>query len=95
MKSFRSNRFVVVSLSIILLSLFTVFYQSDSISSKTNSAVAVPSISINKTGALDQSAGGDLNGNGVINPGDRINYSITVSNSGTDAAGVIVQDRQI
>jgi uncharacterized repeat protein (TIGR01451 family) len=45
-----------------------------------------PSLSATKTGILDTTAGGDLNGNGIINPGDRLTYTVTINNNGADAA---------
>src|SRR4028118_1349784 len=89
---FPNSRFLLTIVSVLLLSVFTLFHQSDSASSKSGNAALVPAITVTKTGVLDTSAGGDSNGNGVVNPGDRINYTITVSNAGTDATNVIVKD---
>ncbi|MGH9947020.1 MAG: beta strand repeat-containing protein [Pyrinomonadaceae bacterium] len=53
-------------------------------------AALVPSIAATKTAVF--AAGGDVNGNGFVNPGDTIKYTITISNSGTDASNVIFTD---
>ncbi len=50
----------------------------------------VPNITATKTAAL--AVGGDVNGNGFINPGDTLAYSVTVNNLGTDATGVNFTD---
>jgi uncharacterized repeat protein (TIGR01451 family) len=34
----------------------------------------------------------DVNGNGVVNPGDTLTYAVTISNTGTDATGVVFTD---
>ncbi|MEJ7861051.1 MAG: carboxypeptidase regulatory-like domain-containing protein [Pyrinomonadaceae bacterium] len=49
-------------------------------------ALLAPALSAAKTGALDTTAGGDVNGNSVINPGDRLKYSVVINNNGADAA---------
>src|SRR5262249_38084827 len=37
-------------------------------------------------------AGGDVNSNGFVNPGDTLMYSVVVSNSGSDAMNVVFTD---
>ncbi len=54
-------------------------------------APAVPMVTVNKTAAL--APGGDVNGNGHVNPGDKLAYSVTVSNTGNEALGVIFTDQ--
>lgn len=57
--------------------------------SPAGTALLVPNLSATKTAALDSTntpTAGDLNGNGLINPGDRLTYAITIPNSGPDAA---------
>lgn len=58
--------------------------KSETLSALT--ALLAPALSATKTAALDASAGGDLNGNGAVNPGDRLTYTVTINNTGADAA---------
>jgi len=52
-----------------------------------------PNLSATKAAALDTSAGGDLNGNGIVNPGDRLTYTVTIQNNGDQpATGVNFSD---
>ncbi|HMX28931.1 MAG TPA: Ig-like domain-containing protein, partial [Blastocatellia bacterium] len=53
------------------------------------SAFLVPNISVVKSAALAT----DVNGNTFINPGDTLMYSVVVSNTGTDATGVVFTDQ--
>jgi uncharacterized repeat protein (TIGR01451 family) len=79
--------------TVFMLLLPALFFRSDSALTKNKENASLsPNLSATKTGALDTTAGGDVNGNGLVNPGDRLNYSITVSNTGTDASNVIIQD---
>lgn len=48
-----------------------------------------PSVSGNKTATLAT----DVNGNGLVNPGDTLMYSVVVSNGGTDAMNVVFTDQ--
>ena len=92
MKTLRPNRFAFIMPAVFALSLFTLFYCGDSALTKSGAAGA-PSISAAKTGVLDTSAGSDLNGNGLVNPGDRLTYTVTIPNAGPDAAtGVNLSD---
>jgi uncharacterized repeat protein (TIGR01451 family) len=53
-----------------------------------------PSISSTKTASLV--GGTDVNGNGFINPGDTLQYTVVVSNTGagaTDATGTVITDQ--
>lgn len=53
------------------------------------SVVLVPIITATKTGALQT----DANGNGVVNPGDALRYTVTLNNTGPDpATGVMFDD---
>lgn len=49
-----------------------------------------PVISATKNAAL--AAGGDVNSNGFVNPGDTLLYSVVVSNTGSDASNVSFTD---
>ncbi|HQR34772.1 MAG TPA: Ig-like domain-containing protein, partial [Blastocatellia bacterium] len=49
----------------------------------------VPTITATKTASLAT----DVNGNGFVNPGDTLMYSVVVSNSGTDAMNVVFSDQ--
>jgi uncharacterized repeat protein (TIGR01451 family) len=57
-------------------------------SQSTQPAAVVAPISVNKSATIDT----DNNGNGHVNPGDVIEYSVTVGNGGTTASGVIFHD---
>jgi uncharacterized repeat protein (TIGR01451 family) len=88
MKIYRYQRFFVASLTVALLLLFIFFYKSDSAASKSGSLLA-PSLTATKTAILDATnapSAGDLNGNGLVNPGDRMLYTITIPNAGADPA---------
>ena len=50
--------------------------------------IAAPMITATKTATL----AADVNGNGSVNPGDTLMYSVTVTNAGTDATGVSFTD---
>lgn len=51
--------------------------------------VALPEVTAYKTDALLN----DINGNGLVDPGDKVKYTITISNSGTsDAINVVLSD---
>ncbi len=93
MKNYHRKRFAISMLSVIALSLLMLFYRGGTASTKVNNLLVAPSLSATKTAALDATAGGDLNGNGVVNPGDRIKYQVVINNSGTDAAGVNFSDQ--
>ena len=54
-----------------------------------NAALLVPMISATKSGVLQTDTVGP---NGVVNPGDTLRYTVTVTNSGTDATGVNFSD---
>ena len=90
-RNFPSNLFLtaLIVVSVVFLSLT---YRNDMVFTKSGSAAFVPALSAAKTGILDTSAGGDANGNGVINPGDRLKYSVVINNAGTDATGVNFSD---
>ncbi len=74
MKNYSTSRFVIIAISVLTLSLLTLFYRSDSASTKSNSVMVAPTLSATKTAALDTTARGDLNGNGLVNPGDRLTH---------------------
>jgi uncharacterized repeat protein (TIGR01451 family) len=59
---------------------------------RSGSSALLAPLTAAKTGALDTTAGGDLSGNNFINPGDRITYTVTVSNGGTAANNVTLSD---
>lgn len=97
MKNYRRKRTIIAAFSFLAFLLFALFYRSDNVLTKINNALLAPSLSVTKTGALDTSAGGDLNNNGIVNPGDRLNYTITIQNSGSNpatdtATGVTLSD---
>jgi uncharacterized repeat protein (TIGR01451 family) len=50
-----------------------------------------PVIAGNKTAML--APGGDVNSNGFINPGDKLMYSVTFTNTGTNATNVVFTDQ--
>ena len=52
---------------------------------------AAPAVTVTKTAAL--APGGDANTNGVANPGDKLAYSVTVANTGSEAMGVVFSDQ--
>lgn len=82
----------IVAFSAIILLAFS--FRGDNALTKIKENVMVaPNLSATKTSALDSSAGGDLNGNGVVNPGDRLTYTVTINNTGADpATGVNFSD---
>jgi uncharacterized repeat protein (TIGR01451 family) len=83
----------IVTVSILLLSTF--FLRGDNALTKSKeNALLAPNLSATKIGALDTSAGGDVNGNSIVNPGDRLTYTVTVNNAaGADpATGVNFSD---
>jgi trimeric autotransporter adhesin len=90
-----TGRSVFIAGFLILLFMFVFGYPNNSgltESNKRSSALA-PNLSATKTGVLDSTAGGDVNGNGFINPGDRLTYTVTINNSGADpATGVNFSD---
>ena len=49
----------------------------------------VPNVAATKTAVL----GTDVNGNGFVNPGDTLTYSVVVANTGTDATNVVFTDQ--
>jgi len=89
MKTRRPSRFAIITLSVLTLSFLTLFYRSDSALTKSNSSAAMAPITVTKAMPTLTT---DANGNGVVNPGDTLIYSITVANGATDATGVIFTD---
>ncbi|MGH9948455.1 MAG: beta strand repeat-containing protein, partial [Pyrinomonadaceae bacterium] len=71
------------------LLLLTFFYRGDHVSTKNNSPTLVAPITVTKNAPMLST---DTNGNGVVNPGDTLTYTVTVSNGATDATGVIFTD---
>ncbi len=55
-----------------------------------SAAFFAPAVTAIKSATL--AAGGDVNGNTFINPGDTLTYSVTISNSGMDATGLSFSD---
>ncbi len=53
-------------------------------------AFFVPNINAVKSAVL--AVGGDVNGNGFVNPGDKLTYTVVVNNTGTDASNVVITD---
>jgi len=86
---FTSKRIFSAIFIVTLVSL-ALFYQGDRASSKINQATpALAPITVTKN---NPTLSTDTNGNGVVNPGDTLTYTVTVSNGATDATGVIFTD---
>jgi len=72
----------------VLILAFVVFSLRGDVAS-TNTMVMVPNLSATKSAATLT----DVNGNGVINPGDSLRYTVTINNTGPDpATGVAISD---
>jgi len=83
----------VASFSLLLVILSFVIFSSDRALTKDdvsthNAAALVPTITAVKTATLST----DANGNGVVNPGDVLTYTVTVNNTGTDALNTVFTD---
>ncbi|MBS1796884.1 MAG: cadherin-like domain-containing protein, partial [Acidobacteria bacterium] len=83
------KRIIVFALSFFVIALF--FFVKNQYSTEAGprpAALFVPAVTATKTAALQT----DANGNGAVNPGDTLRYTVTVTNGGTDAAGVNFSD---
>src|SRR4051812_38520064 len=91
MKPISRTRAAVLAAVLLSIAGVVVFRSMQPIAAK---AVLPPTISATKSAVLDTTAGGDLNGNSVINPGDRLTYTVQINNIGTapDATGVNLSD---
>ncbi|MGE0886656.1 MAG: beta strand repeat-containing protein [Blastocatellales bacterium] len=61
-----------------------------SFSSPNATAIFAPMVTATKSAVI--APGGDLNGNGFVNPGDTLMYSVVVGNSSMDALNVVFTD---
>lgn len=90
------KKYLFIASTVLSVLFFAFAFHSDIALTKEKGGFGealAPALTATKTAALDTSAGGDLNGNGLINPGDRLTYTITIPNAGPDAAlGVNLTD---
>ncbi|MBS1794783.1 MAG: cadherin-like domain-containing protein, partial [Acidobacteria bacterium] len=83
------KRIIAIALSFFVIALF--FFVKNQYSTAAGprpAALFVPAVTATKTAGLQT----DANGNGTVNPGDTLRYTVTVTNGGTDAAGVNFND---
>ena len=84
---FLARRFWLTALLCVLACV--TLYQIRRSEAARKAAAVAPAITVNKTAALAN----DANGNGFVNPGDKLAYSVTVNNNGSDALNVVFSDQ--
>jgi uncharacterized repeat protein (TIGR01451 family) len=79
------RRFSLIVFALVGISASLMFYENRALLESyeaENSAALAPNLSATKSAALQT----DANGNGVVNPGDTLRYTVQVQNTGADAA---------